>query len=183
MKGKQTVKDMILSMAAIGIVVAGIYVFIPHDDTEKPPEAISYGVELSTARRAASYPVAAPVGLPDDWRATTVRYKGAENERWHLGFYTPDGKYVGVEQSVDQPERFIKEATQNAEATKITQTINGEPWKRYEGERYDALVRQDGDATTVVTGSASIGQLSKVAAALETAAPEDEEQGQADQAS
>lgn len=62
--GKQkTVRDMILSLGLIGIAAAVIYVFIPHDDSAPDIKTVDYRVELLTARRAASYPVAAPEGL------------------------------------------------------------------------------------------------------------------------
>ncbi|CAM5488839.1 Transcriptional regulator WhiB [Streptomyces antimycoticus] len=46
------------------------------------------------------------------------------------------------------------------------QRIDGEEWVRYEGDKYDALVRQEPGVTTVVTGTASYGQLTKMATAL-----------------
>src|SRR5690606_5378385 len=120
-------------------------------------------------RRAASYPVAAPEGLPKTWKATSVRYRGEEGEAWHLGFHTPEGEYIGVEQSTRKPVLFIEEATQGAEKTDVTQEINGETWTRYDGDHYDALVLEGKDgATTVVTGTAPFGQLAKMAQALRT---------------
>ena len=53
MKGKQSVRDMILSLALIGLVAGVIYVFIPHDDSEPELKRVDYRVELLTARRAA----------------------------------------------------------------------------------------------------------------------------------
>ncbi|RFU84732.1 DUF4245 domain-containing protein [Streptomyces triticagri] len=166
MKGKQTVRDMILSLAVIGLVVAVIYVFVPHDEDEEPVQAVDYTVELSTARRAAAYPVLAPDGLSEKWKATSVRYKGEEGDHWHLGFHAPNGQYAAVEQSTRTPRKFVEEVTQGARATSVTQEIGGDTWKRYQGSPYDALVREDKGSTTVVTGSGSIGILTKLAGAL-----------------
>ena len=85
MKGKQTVWDMVRSLAVIGVVVAGIYIFIPHDEKADPTRVVDYRVETVTARRAAPYPVAAPVGLGADWRATSVTYERKNADGWHLG--------------------------------------------------------------------------------------------------
>ncbi|MGQ4380225.1 DUF4245 domain-containing protein, partial [Streptomyces sp. SAS_267] len=98
-KGKQSVRDMILSLGLIGLMAGVIYIFIPHDDSKPDLKRVDYQVELLTARRAASYPVAAPEGLPSAWKATSVRYDGSEFDAWHLGFQAPDGQYVAVEQS------------------------------------------------------------------------------------
>ncbi|MFD3930311.1 DUF4245 domain-containing protein [Streptomyces sp. NPDC058614] len=167
-KGKQSVRDMILSLGVITLVAGVIYVFIPHDDSEPELKRVDYRVELLTARRAASYPVAAPEGLPTEWKATSVRYDGSEFDAWHLGFHDPDGQYVAVEQSTEKPAAFIDTASQGAEETKATQRIGDQTWQRYEGAKYDALVLKGEGSTTVVTGTASFGQLTKMAQALKT---------------
>ncbi|MGW0827812.1 DUF4245 domain-containing protein [Streptomyces sp. NPDC002845] len=168
MKGKQTVRDMVLSLGIICLVAGVIYLFVPHDDSDPDLQRVDYRIELLTARRAASYPVAAPVGLPDTWKATSVRFRGDDFDAWHLGFHDPDGQYVAVEQSAQKPSTFIDDATQGAERTDATQEIAGETWQRYEGERYDALVLEGDGSTTVVTGSASFAQLTEMAKALKT---------------
>lgn len=175
MRGKETVRDMVLSVAAIGAVAAGIYVFaIPHDDSKNPLKTVDYRVELITARRAAPYPVAAPErgSLPKGWRATSVTYgpvpsSQAEGTAWHLGFLTPKEDYVAVEQSDAKAGPYIADVTQQAKKTDKTQRIDGKEWVRYEGEKYDALVRTEPGVTTVVTGTASFGQLTEMAAALD----------------
>jgi hypothetical protein len=169
--GKQkSVRDMILSLGLIGIAAGVIYVFIPHDDHAPDIKRVDYRVELLTARRAASYPVAAPEGLPGTWKATSVRFQGANADRWHLGFQIPDGQYVQVEQSTQKRAEFIDEASQGAKATKVTQKIGDRTWTRYTGGRYDALVLEDTPgSTTVVAGTASFGELAAMAGALKLA--------------
>ncbi|MFF9807448.1 DUF4245 domain-containing protein [Streptomyces coeruleorubidus] len=166
--GKQkTARDMILSMGVIVLVAGVIYLFIPHDDSAPDVKRVDYRVELLTARRAASYPVAAPQGLPDTWKATSVRFQGDEFDAWHLGFHDPEGEYVAVEQSTQRRPVFVDEATQGARETGQTEKIDGRAWTRYEGGRYDALVLEGKGSTTVVTGTASFAQLTKMADALE----------------
>ncbi len=168
MKGKQSVRDMLISLGLIGLMAGIIYIFIPHDDSEPPLKRVDYRVELLTARRAASYPVAAPEGLPRTWKATSVRYDGSEFDAWHLGFHDPDGQYVAVEQSTQKPAVFIETASQGAEQTKSTQRIGDQTWERYEGDHYDALVLRGKGSTTVVTGTASFDRLTKMAQSLAT---------------
>jgi hypothetical protein len=153
----------------VGIAALIVYfVAIPHDDHAPDLKRVDYRVELTTARRAASYPVAAPEGLPGTWKATSVTYAG-ENERWHLGFQTPDGQYVQVEQSTQKPADFIDDASQGASATSKTEKIDGHTWTRYTGGRYDALVLNGTrGSTTVVAGTASFDELTKMVAALKT---------------
>ncbi|MER7764418.1 DUF4245 domain-containing protein [Streptomyces sp. NPDC097619] len=168
MKGKQTVLDMVRSLAVIGAIVALIYIFIPHDDEADPTRVVDYRVELITARRAAPYPVAAPAGLPADWRATSVSYQRKNSDAWHLGFLDPGNQYVAVEQSTDPGvDKFIRAVTQRAEATEATQRAGELTWERWEGPKYNALVRKDRGYTTVVTGTGSFEQLGTMAASLE----------------
>ncbi|MFF7564101.1 DUF4245 domain-containing protein [Streptomyces pseudovenezuelae] len=168
--GKQkTVRDMILSLGLIGIAAAVIYVFIPHDDSAPDIKTVDYRVELLTARRAASYPVAAPEGLPAGWKATSVRFQGDQSDAWHLGFQAPGDEYVQIEQSTQKPSAFIDEASQGARATKQTQQIAGRTWTRYTGGRYDALVHRGDGATTVVAGTGSLAQLTEMAKSLKMA--------------
>ncbi|MFJ4778639.1 DUF4245 domain-containing protein [Streptomyces sp. NPDC088762] len=167
MKGKQTVWDMVRSLGLIGILVAGIYFFIPHDDQADPTQTVDYRVETLTARRAAPYPVAAPVGLPAQWRATSVTYERKNANAWHLGFLDPGRQYVAVEQSTDTSGKYLGNVTQHAKPTGQTQQVGDVVWERWDGEKYDALVRQEQGHVTVVTGTASFEQLGAMAAALE----------------
>lgn len=167
MKGKQTVWDMVRSLAVIGVVVAGIYIFIPHDDKADPTRTVDYRVETLTARRAAPYPVAAPVGLPEQWRATSVTFERKNANAWHLGFLDPEQQYVAIEQSTDASKKNLDELTRKAAPTGQTQQVGDRVWERWDGEKYDALVRQEQGYVTVVTGTASFERLGAMAAALE----------------
>ncbi|WP_069170924.1 DUF4245 domain-containing protein [Streptomyces griseus] len=167
-RGKQTVRDMFLSMLVITAVAGVVYIFIPHDDKADPLKAVDYRVELATARRAAPYPVAAPDGLPKGWKPTSVSYEGHNGAGWHLGFLDPDGRYVAVEQSTTPAKKYVPQVSRQAEDTGRTQRVAGEEWQRWEGPKYDALVLHGKDATTVVTGSAPMERLAEMAAALRT---------------
>ncbi|WP_127358439.1 DUF4245 domain-containing protein [Actinacidiphila soli] len=166
-RGNQTVRDLVLSMAVIGVVVAVIYIFIPHSEGD-PVKSVSYTVELGQARRDAPFAVAAPVGLDKQWRATSVMYDASDTKAvaWHLGFVDPENEYAAVEQSNANAVAFIKEKTYSA-VRSGSRTVDGFTWARYKGDKYDALVREEGGVTTMVTGTASFDQLAKLAAALQ----------------
>ncbi|WP_079131952.1 DUF4245 domain-containing protein [Streptomyces nanshensis] len=194
-RGGGTVRGMVPSLAVVLLAAFVIYLFVPHDESVDPVKPVGYKVELESARRAAPYPVLAPVGLPAKWRATSVRYASqgtehTEGHAWHLGFVTPDTEYAAVEQSDEQrPAKYVESVTQGARKTSQTVRVRGEEWTRYEGGKYDALVRTATAAeqsaegkgrgergasdearhrpyTTVVTGTASFAQLEKMAEAL-----------------
>ncbi|MFB7665216.1 DUF4245 domain-containing protein [Kitasatospora sp. NPDC056138] len=166
MRGRQTVRDMVLSMAAIGVVVAVGYAFLPHDGGDGV-HVVDYRSSLASAKRAAPYPLLGPEGLSDKWRATSVEYKqdakGAAT--WHLGFVTPSGDYAAIEQSNGNRDQVIADAVSGGQPDGNA-SVDGKEWERYQGSRYRGLTVQTGSATTVVTGSASYQELSELAQAL-----------------
>ncbi|KRV47025.1 hypothetical protein AQ490_09720 [Wenjunlia vitaminophila] len=163
---------MILSMAVIGVAAAIVYFFVPHSEGD-PVRTVDYRVEVLSARRAAPFPVLAPDGLSKDWRATSVSYRHldpeAEGAVWHLGFINPQDEYAAVEQSNGPAEAFIADKSKSAERSGTT-VVRGKTWERYSGPKYNALVRQEKDVTTVVTGTAPHRQLAVLAAALSSSA-------------
>ncbi|MGV9317307.1 DUF4245 domain-containing protein [Streptomyces sp. NPDC003691] len=165
MRGKQTVRDMVLSMAVIGIVVAVIYLFLPNDDEDRI-KPVDYRVELVTAQRAAPYPVMAPEGLAKGWKPTSVRYDRDAGAAWHLGFLDPDREYVTIEQSTQAYAKYVPKVTLKAADTGRTQLVNGVAWERWAGPKYDALVLRDKGVTTVVAGTAPLARLTEMAEAL-----------------
>ncbi len=171
MRGKQTVRGMFQSMTVICAVAAVIYFFVPHDENADPIQPVDYSVELTTAQRAAPYPIVAPEGLAEGWRPTSVSYNRAENDAWHLGYLTPEREYVAVEQSTAPADKYIAQVSHGAKDTGKTQQVAGRAWQRWEGEKYDALVLREPGVTTVVTGTAPFGQLGEMAAALKATQP------------
>ncbi len=173
MRGRQTVRDMILSLAVIGVVVAAVYFFIPHDDSQTAQQnavkTVDYRVEVATARRAAPYAVAAPEGLPKTWRATSVSYRASEDGKggaWHLGMLDPERQYASIEQSDAPARKFIQDVTLGAGKVQGEQAVGSKKWDRYQGDTYRALVRTEPGVTTVITGTAPYGRLADLAAAL-----------------
>ncbi|WP_280695182.1 DUF4245 domain-containing protein [Kitasatospora sp. GP82] len=166
MRGRQTVRDMILSMAGVGVVVAVGYAFLPHDAGDGV-HVVDYRSSLASAKRAAPYPLLGPEGLSDKWRATSVEYRKDTkgNAVWHLGFVTPSGQYAAVEQSNGGRDEVIASAVLDGKPDGSA-TVAGQEWERYQGSRYRGLTVQTGSATTVVTGSASYQELSQLAQSL-----------------
>lgn len=170
-RNNRSMRNLVGSLAVTCAVAGLLYlVLLPRGEGEDGAGAmeISYSQELGQARRVAPYAVSAPEGLPDGWRATSVTYdgEGSHGSTWHLGFVTPDDEYVAVEQGSEKPDRFISSVTQEARKADGARSVDGERWERYEGPKYDALVRREKGVTTVVTGTGTFDQLAEMAAAL-----------------
>lgn len=151
-----------------GVALVVYFSAIPREGDGNEMEAVSYSQELGQARRVAPFPVVAPVGLPDDWRANSVTYRGTGDHgtTWHLGFVTPDDEYVAVEQGSKSSAAFVRKVTHEARPTGESRQVAGEEWARYEGKSYDALVHEGDGVTTVVTGTGSLAQMERMASVL-----------------
>ncbi|WP_280687795.1 MULTISPECIES: DUF4245 domain-containing protein [unclassified Kitasatospora] len=166
-RGRQTVRDMILSMVAVMGVAMVAYLTIPHSSNGDGVRVVDYSAALASAKRAAPYPILAPAGLSDQWRATSVSYDVDPDGHagWHLGFVTPDGKYAAVEQS-NEPKPDLLKSVVSGYAPDGSASIAGQDWSRYQGDHYRGLTVATGPATTLVTGSASYQELDQLAQAL-----------------
>lgn len=170
-RGNKTVRDLVLSLAVLAVVVAVIYVFIPHDSKASPVDSlkVDYTASLEQARRYAPYPVAAPEGLGAQWTATSDTFDATDPTKvvWHLGFVNADKQYVGVEQSNGDAADFIADVTLDAHRVgSATVSAGGVVWERWKSDRYSALVRKQPGVTTVVLGTGTEAQITQLAAAL-----------------
>jgi hypothetical protein len=159
---------MLLSMA---VILAGsffFYLFLPHDASQDPVRTVEYQVDAASAARAAPYDLLIPDGLPEEWRATSVRYRHESDHGafWRLGFMDPDNEYVGLGQADGPAEPFVDDFTHGAEDAGETSRIAGRDWTHYTGSKYNALVTRHGEAITIVTGTASFARLEDFAASL-----------------
>ncbi|WP_326598789.1 DUF4245 domain-containing protein [Streptomyces sp. NBC_01803] len=168
----ESVRNMVLSMAALCAAVLALFVLNPDEEPDDTVQTMEYDVASVTAARAAPYDLLSPEGLSDRWRATSVRYdpRGAFGATWRLGFLDPGDEYAALTQADGDPARFITEVTRGAEDTGATERVDGRDWARYEGSKYDALVLTEPDVTTVVMGTAPWDRLAHLAGALEVRA-------------
>lgn len=164
----KTVRDMVLSMALLCLFSFALYVVLYGGQSDNELGSVEYESAAATAARDASYEVLVPRGLPENWRASSVRYEQGEyGGTWRLGFVTPGEEYVALAQADGTGEGFISSVTQQAEDTGSTRRVEGENWTRYEGDTYDALILKKDGATTVVFGTADTGTLARFAGTLQ----------------
>ncbi|QMU75152.1 DUF4245 domain-containing protein [Streptacidiphilus sp. PB12-B1b] len=167
--GAKSVRDMVLSLAAVMLAGLVIYYFIPHSGGNGV-HAVEGGIgsSVASARRVAPYPVLAPVGLPKGWTATAVDYNGTDPHAavWTLGYIDPSRQYVSVQQSNGGASDFIAGVTTGGVKVAGVSTIDGVTWSHYQGSDYRALVLQTPKVTTVVTGTESFAAMDAFAATL-----------------
>jgi hypothetical protein len=126
-------------------------------------------VQLAAAR--ASYPVQAPIGLSADYRPTSARTNAGNAAQGdpvtlEVGYLTPSEEFAGFVESDDPKAGPLRRVLDGAR-DQGTEEVGGQTWTRSTTERGEtALSRVVGEATVVVTGSATDDELRTVAAAV-----------------
>lgn len=171
-RGRQTVGDMVRSLALV-LLVVGVVALITIRSSADRQLDVDISQDLAAARLAAPYDVLAPVGLVG-YRATSVRYREQDGATvWHIGFVTPSGAYVGLDQMDGASGDFVADLTEGAVSAGEVVSIGGARWERYDGggsspdEAVRGLVRVDDAVTVLVSGTAEWGELAAFADALE----------------
>lgn len=168
---RQSAGDMVRSM---GIVLALVFVIVlvQWRPTPDPVRVIDVAPVVAAASAAAVFPVAAPAGLPEGWRATSARWEATEASDGlpvlHIGYVTPSEQYAQVAQSRAAGLAYLSEQTAQG-------VVDGEAviadvtWQRYRGKDRTSLVLTANGVTTIVSGSAPIEELGILAASLRPA--------------
>ena len=170
-RANQTVRDLVLSMAVVGLFVAFLYVMVLRPT---PTRSVS-----STSRDRRRKPrwlacstcwCGAPRRLAGDVRAV-LRGPTQDTGQWYNGYVSPAGEFAAVVQQDYDAAEFVKTQTKGRLGSGHRRG-GGQPWTIYlSADGADrSLVREGGDATIVVTGTLPQAQLEQFAATLRSAA-------------
>lgn len=167
-RGNPSMGDVLRSVAVLGLIVLAVWGFgrfFTDTPDEDPVKAIDFAGTVKSARPAAEFPLLAPKGLPEGWKATSARFTPTS---WHLGVLTDDEDYVGLEQSklsaVQMVEKFAKGGKEVG-----TATIGGKTWTIREGPGNDvAFVSVEDGVTSLVVGEAPHAEVEGYVASLST---------------
>ena len=129
-RGRQTVRDMVLSMLVVTGAVALLFLPWNHRNVD-PVKMVDPNPTIATARGLVTWPVLAPK-LPAAWRCTSARIGTAGDAQpiVHLGYLSPNSRYVGIEQSATKETSFVPNAVVGGKPDGSV-TINGTVWQRY----------------------------------------------------
>ena len=167
-RGRQTVGDMVRSLAVVLALVGVLVALNIIQEPEPVLRDVDYPAALENAQRGVDYELAGPQPLPAGWRVTSAR-TGADGAAttWHLGMVTADETYAAVEQT-DGPRRDLVSAFAAGSRPAGTVTIDRVEWERLVGGDPEprALVRSADGVVTMVAGGASWADLRRLAAAL-----------------
>lgn len=173
-----SVANMIWSMLVMVGIVLALVLMVPRPNAVTQP-AVDVGASAREVARTTGWPILQPTGLPDGWKATSVRYVRSTDDlmTWHAGYQSPDGNYVAVEQTMDSTWHWV-EAQTNRSAKVGAVEAGGRTWVSY--DRGDSKLQRSllnrpdgkGQLTTLITGTGTFEELAFFAGTLQPAAPQ-----------
>jgi len=166
-RGRQTVRDMVLSMLVVTGAVAILFLPWNHRDVETG-KVVDPVPTVAAARGIVTWPVLEP-NLPATWRCTSARISTAGDAQpvVHLGYLSPSSRYVGLEQSGTKETSFVHDSVVGGKPTG-TSTIDGVVWQRYESADgvQRSLVQSVDGATYVVNSQAQWPEIEQFTRSL-----------------
>lgn len=158
-------KNLVYSLLAVLGMVLVLVLMVPRVTTlgGPPVDVHTTAVEV---QRTSGWPVVEPVGLPERWRPTSVRYVRVTDGfmTWHVGYQTPSGTFVAVEQTMNPSRAWIAAQTNRA-PREGTLEVAGRTWERFvrDSKVQNSLLSVppagSGELATLVTGTASFEEM------------------------
>lgn len=151
---------VIMGVLLLGLFVVGQLVTVTPD---RPELRVELGDAVAGARRTAKFDVIAPTTLAPGWIANSAR---SGPDAWHLGVLTPEDKYIGLEQAMTSVRGIVDDFAPESRAAG-TVSLNGEAWQvRTESDGDRIYVRDFGETSVLVIGSARRAELERYVSSL-----------------
>lgn len=165
-------KNLVYSLFAVLGMVAVLVLLVPRVDTVGGPP-VDVPAKAAEVKAQSGWPIVAPSGLPDGWSPTSVRYVPVTSGfvTWHVGYRTPEGTFVAVEQTKD-PDRAWISAQTNRAPREGTVEAGGKTWEKFvrDTKVQNSLLHVpeagSGELTTLITGTASFEDMAVFAESL-----------------
>lgn len=154
-RGRQTVRDMVFSLSAIGAAVAVILV-ITHRPDPDPVRVVQAAPVIVNMQAMVTWPVVNPVSQLRGWRVTSARIEPTTTLSGgpvlSLGFVTPSGQWLGVKQAGvpvgQRAQAWLKQVQQSA------------------GDVSSTTLRGNQRSSFVIYGTASVDERRALLAAM-----------------
>lgn len=151
-------------LAVLGMVLVLILLVPRVDSVGGPP--VNIGATAAEVKERSGWPIVVPVDLPPEWTPTSVRYVRVTDGfmTWHVGYKTPSGTFVAVEQTKDPSRAWIAAQTNRA-PREGTVEIAGRTWDKYvrDSKVQNSLLsvpeEGSGELATLITGTATFEEM------------------------
>ncbi|WP_261565025.1 DUF4245 domain-containing protein [Frankia gtarii] len=184
-RGQETIRDMILSLAA---VMAGVLVFVifvmPRGGDETAVKVVATAEPMAAFARQTSYTPLTPAGLPGYWKPTSLRLTGPTGGSDGGDIAEAAIGYV-IDRSGHRTYARLRESNAPKAVQKLlgnrpphgTVDVDGTPWEqRPDADGHLAISRTDKDLTVIIDdgggkGGATQADLVALAESLQPVQP------------
>lgn len=173
-RARQTLGDMARSLALMAVVIAALLflgparaLIFPGGDRMAP---VDFSHQIRGFATLAGTPALAPLHSPQGWRATTATLSRSARHGavLHIGWATPGSRYAGLDETSGDGRSLVRSVL-GARGERVLGVVGlgSTTWQRRASQRgEEALTRQAGPLTIVITGNATGAQLGLLATSL-----------------
>lgn len=170
-RGQETFRDMFWTTAVFIVGILAFVALLPKSHGTKV-HPVDTEISVTAVRNSAPYPVLVP-GPPEGWTATSVRNSVPDTPggiaSLRIGYYTAGKQFVSFDESNAAAADVIRGAADGLSPVG-THVVAGQTWQEYrDKDGHPALSRTDGAVTLVVSGTASLDELSQLVTSLRAA--------------
>lgn len=170
----QTLLDMVRSLGLMVVIIGVTLIFVPnliHPGKSSRVQPADFSSDAVGFHQVTGQPALVPQGLPAGWYANgaTFTRSGPSSAHLHIGWVTPDQKYVGLEESNSAAGGFIAAVLgRRGSVPTGSVSFSGSGWDLRTSSAGELALTSTKDGITVVlVGSASAAQEQELAAALQ----------------
>jgi hypothetical protein len=134
-RAKQTLNNLLLSLAATVGVMVLLVLAVPRDDSNRV-EPVDYVAIGEQAASETSEKLLIPT-IPVDWYSNSARYRSSAQDgvaNWYVGFVGPNSEFVAITQGIDVNQTWMQLMIESNKPTGDV-VIEGKTWKVYESVR------------------------------------------------
>jgi len=134
-RAKQTLNNLLLSLAATVGVMVILVLAVPRDDSNRVAP-VDYVAIANQAATETSGKLLIPT-IPVDWYSNAARYRSSAQDgvaNWYVGFVGPKSEFLAMTQGLDVNQTWIQLMLESNKPTGEV-LIEGQKWKVFESVR------------------------------------------------
>jgi hypothetical protein len=134
-RAKQTLNNLLLSLAATVGVMVLLVLAVPRDDSNRV-QPVDYVAIAEQAATEATGKLLIPT-IPVDWYSNAARYRSSDQDgvaNWYVGFVGPNSEFLAMTQGLDVNQTWIQLMLESNKPTGKVE-LAGQSWQIFESVR------------------------------------------------
>jgi hypothetical protein len=134
-RAKQTLNNLLLSLAATVGVMVLLVLAVPRDDSNRV-QPVDYVAIAEQAAAETSEKLLIPT-IPVDWYSNAARYRSSDQDgvaNWYVGFVGPNSEFLAMTQALDVNQTWIQLMLESNKPTGKVE-LAGQSWQIFESVR------------------------------------------------